>query len=58
MIIEYYVKTVYGNELIYIKDEQLRKTISNLLAKKTINKKDIHNFERLGITFKEVLAPR
>lgn len=58
MIIEYYVKSVYGNELIYVKDEQLKKIISNLLGKKTINKKDIHNFERLGITFKEVLPPR
>lgn len=58
MIIEYYIKNIYGNELIYVKDEQLRKTISNLIGKKTINKKDIHNFEILGISFKEVLAPR
>lgn len=58
MIIEYYVKTVYGNDLIYIKDEQLKKIISNLLGKKTINKKDIANFKSLGITFKEVLPPR
>lgn len=58
MIIEYYVKSVYGNELIYIKDEQLKKIISNLIGKKTINKKDIHNFESLGISFKEVLPPR
>ncbi len=58
MIIEYYIKNVYGNELIYIKDEQLKKIISNLLGKKTINQKDINNFEILGISFKEVLPPR
>ena len=58
MIIEYYIKNVYGNELIYVKDEQLKKIISNLLGKKTINKKDIANFKSLGITFKEVLPPR
>ena len=58
MIIEYYTKNVYGNELIYVKDEHLKKAISNLLGKKTINKKDIANFKSLGITFKEVLPPR
>lgn len=58
MIIEYYIKNVYGNELIYVKDEQLKRVIANLTGKKTISQKDIANFKVLGITFKEVLPPR
>lgn len=58
MIIEYYIKNVYGNDLIYIKDKHLKETISSLIGKKTISQKDIKNFEVLGISFKEVLPPR
>ena len=58
MKIEYYIKNVYGKELIYVKDEELKTIISNLIGKQTINDFDIKNFEKLGIEFVEVLPPR
>lgn len=58
MVIEFYVKNVYGKELLYVKDEQQREIIKNLTNKETINDFDINNFKKLGIEFVEVLAPR
>ena len=49
MILETFTKCVYGTDLIYIKDETLRKAITGLTGKKTIDSYDIENLKALGL---------
>lgn len=58
MKIEFYRKSVYGNENIYIVDNELAGTVKSLTGKKTINNSDIKSLESLGCVFSEVIAPR
>ena len=51
MTIELELKNVYGNELIYIKDEQAKDAVQTLTGKKTIDHQDINALESLGLTF-------
>lgn len=51
--IRYYRKNVYGNDLLYPVDYPLE--IESLTGKKTVDQKDIRNFEKLGFKFEEVL---
>ena len=51
MTIELELKNVYGNELIYIKDEQAKDAVQTLTGKKTIDYQDINALESLGLTF-------
>jgi len=55
MIIEYYRTVVYGNETLYIKDEETRQTVRRITGRITIKQSDIKAFEKLGVSFKEVL---
>ena len=56
MIIEFYIKNVYGKENIYNKDENIAKNIQTLTTKKTIDKNDMQALENLGFTFKQVIV--
>lgn len=55
MTIEYFKKSVYGNDMLYIKDAKQAETIRVLTGKKTIDARDIEMLSRLGITFKQVI---
>lgn len=58
MQIEYYIKNVYGCENMYILNDNIANSVTELTNKKTISCRDIINLEKLGCTFKEVLPPR
>lgn len=51
MKVELITKLVYGQDLIYIKDEKLRETFSALTKKKTLDVLDLENFKKIGIEF-------
>ena len=51
MKIELITKLVYGQDLIYIKDEKLRETFSAITKKKTLDYLDLENFKKIGINF-------
>lgn len=56
MTIEYYIKSVYGRDLIYIKDSFIRSTLQGLTGKKTLDSYDLTALENLGLTVKRVFA--
>lgn len=58
MNIEFYRKDVYGNELMYVKDDEIGSDIAILTGRITITEQDIRILGRLGCTFTEVLAPK
>jgi len=49
MFIEYYKKNVYGNEMMYIKDEKQKNVVQTLTGKKTVNNDDINALQSLGL---------
>jgi len=51
MKIELITKLIYGQDLIYIKDEKLRETFSAITKKKTLDVLDLENFKKIGIDF-------
>ena len=48
MKIELITKLVYGQDLIYIKDEKLREVFTSLTKKKTLDVLDLENFKKIG----------
>lgn len=58
MTIEFYRKNVYGNELMYLVDEEKSVAILQLIGQKTISKRQMDYFKILGLEFTEVLAPK
>ena len=53
--IKIYKKNVWGNDLIYIKDEKEAEAMRKLTGRKTINASDIRTLEALGFDFEYVL---
>ena len=51
MKIELITKLIYGQDLIYIKDEKLREVFTSLTKKKTLDILDLENFKKIGIEF-------
>ena len=51
MKVELITKLIYGQDLIYIKDEKLRKVFTSLTKKKTLDILDLENFKKIGIEF-------
>tara|TARA_R100001443_G_C3282303_1_gene160706 strand:+ start:290 stop:499 length:210 start_codon:yes stop_codon:yes gene_type:complete len=51
MKVELITKLIYGQDLIYIKDEKLRKVFTSLTKKKTLDVLDLENFKKIGINF-------
>ena len=43
-------KNVYGNDLFYIKDKIVARTVMNLTGRKAVTGSDLQNLEELGIT--------
>ena len=56
--IEFYKKTVYGNELGYIKDTKLAHAVYCISGKTTLCNTTMKGLAMLGFTFKEVLPPK
>ena len=57
-IIEYYTKSVYGNELCYVANEKIARAISLITGRKALMSYDFEGLKLLGFTFKEVLKPK
>lgn len=55
MNIDYYVKNVYGNEMMYIKDDAIWHSVSTLTQRKTLLNSDKKALEALGFSFTQVL---
>ena len=51
MKVELITKLIYCQDLIYIKDEKLRKVFTSLTKKKTLDILDLENFKKIGIEF-------
>lgn len=56
-VVEFYQKEVYGNTMLYIADPDIRRTLTRLTGKKTIDTGDIENLQTLGLRFKQVMPP-
>lgn len=56
--IEFYVKNVWGKDLRYIIDPQIRSALTTLTGTGTLCDYQLKPLESLGFTFKEVLQPR
>lgn len=57
-IIEYYTKSVYGEDKFYVADEKLARILTLITGRKTLLSYDFEGFKLLGFTFKEVLRTR
>lgn len=58
MTIQYYRKSVYGEEKMYIATQVQAEIVSCLTNKKTISQGDIICLQKLGCKFVEILAPK
>ena len=57
MKIEYYIKNVYGNELMYIADKEIAESVAALTNSKTLLPRHMDALEKLGCKFEFVHAP-
>ena len=57
MKIQYYIKHVYGQELMYIFDPTIMNILKNLTGKKTVGRSDLSCLKSLGHTVEQVLCP-
>jgi len=55
MEIKYYIKGVYGREMMYIKDKVIAEYVSLLTGRKTITETDIEALTHLGFKLIRVL---
>lgn len=58
MIIKYYTKQNYGSDVYYLIGSPEARAILNITKQKTISKYQMLMFNKLGITFEEVLKPK
>lgn len=59
MQIEYYVKSVYGIECMYIKDQETAHNFRQLTERKTISHSDMNAVAKLfAVEFIQVLPPK
>ena len=58
MKIEYYVKNVYGNDLMYVADPKLAENLTTLTGKKTLDWSAMQALVALGFLFEQVLSPK
>ncbi len=55
--IDYYVKSTYGNDRMYIADQAIAQSVSTLTGDKTISFAHISALEKLGFSFRQILPP-
>ena len=58
MQISYYIETHYGNDHIYILEEDAKRAIAKLTGKKTVSEQDLENLTLLGVHSSQVLNPK
>lgn len=58
MKIEYYVKSVYGTDTLYVMDADIARHLSILTGMKTLTTRHMEALKALGFSFEEVIAPR
>ena len=56
-MLEYYKKSVYGRERLYLVDKDKAKAIEAMTSLKTIREIDLEALQSLGLEFKEVTSP-
>lgn len=54
-VIEFFVKNVYGKELMYVKDEKLAQSLFQLTGHRTLTDDAKKAMESIGFTFEQVL---
>jgi len=57
MTIQFYTKSVYGNTLIYLVESEASRSMLELIGQKTISKSQMARFEKLGLSFEQVINP-
>jgi len=58
MNIQYYTKSIYGTDTLYILDDSLSSAIALISGKKTLTSQVKTGLEKIGFTFEEVLQPK
>ena len=58
MQVSYYIETHYGNDHIYILEEDAKRAIAKLTGKKTVSEQDLESLTKLGVHFSQVINPR
>jgi len=54
MLLQYYIKRVYGKQRVYLKDIKRQAAIELLTGRKTILSSDVEALKMLGFDFEEV----
>jgi len=57
MTVQFYTKNIYGNTLIYLVDSESSRSMLELIGQKTISKSQMAEFEKIGVTFDQVINP-
>jgi len=57
MTVQFYTKSVYGNTLIYLVESEVSEAMLRLIDQKTISKSQMEKFEKLGLSFEQVINP-
>ena len=58
MQINYYRKQVYGNDYVYVADDEQAKSIAKITGSKTLKPIHVEGLSELGFEFDEVVAPQ
>lgn len=56
MLIHYYIKQVYGKDMIYIADPVIASNMQYLTGKKTLTFGDLETLQNLGFTLERVFG--
>lgn len=57
-VIPVYVRSVYGNEHIYVADSDKARALASLTSSKTLTHSHVRALQELGFTFEHVADPR
>lgn len=58
LVIPVYVRSVYGNEHIYVADSDKARALASLTSSKTLTHSHVRALQELGFTFEHVADPR
>jgi len=57
MTVQFYTKNIYGSTLIYLVGSEASEAMLRLIGQKTISKSQMAEFEKLGLSFEQVINP-
>jgi hypothetical protein len=55
--INFYVKSVYGTDMMYVADQKQAQLIKGLTGQKTLTNQVMTSLQALGFTFEQVMQP-